>query len=210
MSNYQPPYSCLHLLGPVAAMFAAGRVNELHQRFHGAHFIGTCPGGELFFESNLELDTDGSTFHKQDKTGQSGTALSGPGGKGVDANAVPFIVLPLRSFGHWGINLGDMAMVIHNGRMSAAIFADRGPEDKLGEGSIELHRRLGYERIHQGILSNRGITGRVLTFVFPRSGTHKTQPVQAIEAVSKQRWRQMASEQASLQPGHVSTPVSLG
>jgi len=141
----------------------------------------------------LELDDDGSIYHKQDKTGQAGTSLPAGHGKGVDANAIPYIVLPRHSFGHWGIRLGNMAMVFYNGWMSPAIFADHGPEDKLGEGSIELHRRLGHETIHNGKLINRGIAGRVLTFVFPHSGNYKAQPVRAIEAIATRCWHDMTS-----------------
>jgi len=188
MANYEPPYSCLHLLGAVAAMLASGRVVQLNQAFKGATYVGTLPEGQLFFESNLELDDDGSIYHKQDKTGQAGTSLSAGHGKSVDANAIPYVVLPRNSFGHWGIRLGDIAMVLHNGRMSPAIFADHGPEGKLGEGSIELHRRLGHETIHNGKLINHGITGRVLTFVFPHSGNGRSQPVNAIEAVARRCW----------------------
>jgi hypothetical protein len=202
MANYQPPYSCLHLLGTVAGVFASGRVAQLNQAFNGATFVGTFPGGQLFFESNLKLDADGSIYYEQDKTvdkqgrihqlGQAGTSLPAGHGKGVDASAIPYIVLPKNSFGHWGIQLGDLAMVLYNGRMSPAIFADHGPESELGEGSIELHRRLGNETIHNGKLKiNQDIRGRVLTFVFPHSGNHKAQPMNAIEAVARRCWYDM-------------------
>jgi hypothetical protein len=192
MANYQPPHSCLNLLGAVAGMFNDGRVAQLNQAFKGATFVGTFPGGQLFFESNLELDDDGSIYHEQDKTGQAGTSLSASHGKGIDANAVPYIVLPSNSFGHWGIQLGNMAMVFYNGRVSPAIFADHGPEGQLGEGSIELHRRLGHETIQNGKLVNKGITGGgVLTFVFPHSGYHKARPVTAIEAIAQLCWHNL-------------------
>lgn len=172
-------------------MFADGRVAQLNQAFKGATFIGTFPGGQLFFDSNLELDDDGSSYHNQDKRGQVVTSLSASDGKGIDANTIPYIVLPRNSFGHWGIRLGNMAMVFYNGWMSPAIFADHGPEGKLGEGSIELHRRLGHETIQNGKLVNRGIAGRVLTFVFPHSGNHHAQPVEAIEAIARRCWYQL-------------------
>lgn len=65
----------------------------------------------------------------------------------VDADHVPFIVLPNGRFAKWGIRLGDLAWVqkIHEGVAvagCAAIFADAGPRDKLGEGSPALAKGL--------------------------------------------------------------------
>jgi DNA replication protein DnaC len=40
MGNYEPPDSCVQLLGAVTGVFANGKVTQLHQFFRGAAFIG--------------------------------------------------------------------------------------------------------------------------------------------------------------------------
>jgi hypothetical protein len=50
------------------------------------------------------------------------------------------------------------------------VFADFGPQTKLGEGSIELHRRLGFERVKNNKIQDVGIGPGVITIVFPGSG----------------------------------------
>ena len=65
----------------------------------------------------------------------------------VDSDSIPFIVLPGRHCERWGCKLGDLAKVerIGTGQASYAVFADVGPRDHLGEGSIALARQLGLD-----------------------------------------------------------------
>ena len=56
----------------------------------------------------------------------------------VDAQSIPFIVLPASRFAAWGLKIGDLAWVqlLDQGSVvaaCAAIFADAGPEDRGGE-----------------------------------------------------------------------------
>lgn len=61
----------------------------------------------------------------------------------IDAETVPYIVLP-NGLPHMP-RLGAPARVINlrNGKTCSAIFADIGPRDKIGEGSIALATALG-------------------------------------------------------------------
>ena len=61
----------------------------------------------------------------------------------VNAEAINFIVLPGRL--GLGAKLGDFAVVIrpHTGAYDYAVYADVGPANKLGEGSIALANALG-------------------------------------------------------------------
>lgn len=64
----------------------------------------------------------------------------------VDATQIPFHVLPGTLLPLHGTgNVGDLALVFNpaNGKVSASIFADTGPSDHLGEGSIKLADNLG-------------------------------------------------------------------
>jgi hypothetical protein len=63
----------------------------------------------------------------------------------IDARTVPYIALPPDFARTFGIHLGDLAVVLNqeNGRTAYAIFADVGPEGRIGEGSIALAKALG-------------------------------------------------------------------
>jgi hypothetical protein len=65
----------------------------------------------------------------------------------VDATSVPYLAIPKSVWKRAGIQKGDLAYVINekNGRASAAIVADWGTEETLGEGSIALAEALGFD-----------------------------------------------------------------
>ncbi len=69
----------------------------------------------------------------------------------VDARRIPYVVLPggrgaSSAFKKAGIRLGDLAIVynVRTQKIAAAIWADTGPSDQIGEGSIKLAELLGY------------------------------------------------------------------
>ena len=70
----------------------------------------------------------------------------------VDARNVPYVVLPgghkaEKALEGLGAKPGDLAVVynIRTRKMAAAVWAETGPSDKLGEGSIKLAEMLGYQ-----------------------------------------------------------------
>ena len=65
--------------------------------------------------------------------------------KYVDSGLVPFIVLPSKPKFDPNQTLGDLAVVFNNktGKMSWALYADVGPANDLGEGSMALCDALG-------------------------------------------------------------------
>jgi hypothetical protein len=67
------------------------------------------------------------------------------------------------------VKLGDLAVVINqkNGRSAFAIYADSGPADKIGEGSIALANALGVNSDPR----HGGIQEEEITYlIFPQSG----------------------------------------
>jgi hypothetical protein len=58
----------------------------------------------------------------------------------LDAEVVPFVVLPKGGFGK--VQIGDVAIVRFRDRVVYAIVGDAGPATKLGEGSIALNAML--------------------------------------------------------------------
>ena len=186
LNGYRPPEASLGRLGSIAEKIESA--TRIHQTFRkGGKNIFRLRGGELYFDSSLELDTDGSRYASQDPTGQRDTALHQPDGRPVDANAVPYFVLPARGFyQRFGIRLGDIAAIIYRGRIEFAVFADTGPRLQLGEGSIALHRSLGHETIIHGRLLDEGIDQNVITIVFPGSGNGTPQTPDEIRRIGRE------------------------
>ncbi|NJL13533.1 MAG: hypothetical protein HC913_11360 [Microscillaceae bacterium] len=82
-----------------------------------------------------------------------------------------------------GTELGDMAYVknLRNGKACFAIFADVGPEGKLGEGSIYLAEQLGIPANPR----RGGQENEVLYLIFPFSGNRQPRPLEEIESLGK-------------------------
>ena len=100
----------------------------------------------------------------------------------VDAQAVPYIVLPAAHYKAWGIKPGDVAWVQRvdeNHQVlaeCAAIFADAGPD--VGECSAALLKQLGVNPDPR----HGGIDGpRIQVFVFTDSGDGRPLPVEEID-----------------------------
>ncbi len=76
---------------------------------------------------------------------QDSTKSNGDQNRYVNSETVPFYVLPRRI--HLPVKIGDFGFVINqrNNASSGCIFADIGPEDRIGEGSIALAKALGIQ-----------------------------------------------------------------
>jgi hypothetical protein len=182
-ANY-PAASRSRLGGIVEALNRSTKIQHSFKK--GGKTIYRLPGGQLYYLSLLDLDSDGSRWAEQDATGQSDTSLHQPGGKPVDSDAVPYFVLPGKGFyQQFGIKLGDIAAIIYKDRIEFAVFADHGPNQKLGEGSVALHRSLGHETIRGGRFHDEAIDNDVVTIVFPGSGDGTPQTPDKICAVGK-------------------------
>ncbi|MBS2003483.1 MAG: hypothetical protein JST44_18350 [Cyanobacteria bacterium SZAS LIN-5] len=118
-----------------AAQDARGQARQLVQTTAG-----------VYVRAGMAVDADGSPRARQiDPSGQVNTSMRYADNRSVNAEVVPYMVLPGGSYQRFGVQLGDMALVRNkdNGRMAIAVFADVGPRNKIGEGSIELARELG-------------------------------------------------------------------
>ena len=135
-------------------------------------FAGKLPTGQLAYQSELQLDTDGwpGGANQGDSSWQADTSLRYGDGTYVNANAVPYFVLPGAWYSQYGIKVGDLAAIVYKGKLAFAVFADVGPKGKLGEASLQLFRQLGEERLRpNGRIINSGMGGGVTTIVFPGS-----------------------------------------
>jgi hypothetical protein len=170
--TYQPSPEAREILADI--MKLVERSKPVTSSFRGVRFLATLPDGQLFFDSELQLDTDGwpGGLAAGDRFHQEQTSYRYASNKSINANEVPFFVLPLpRTWpSQFGIKMGDLAAVVFKNKLAFAILADAGPSTKLGEGSIELLRRLGQERLKNGRIINSGMGPGVVTIVFPGSG----------------------------------------
>jgi hypothetical protein len=152
------------------------------------------PDKTVVFQAKASVDADGSPVScgpNKSKTDQCQTWLtydSESSRKFVDAEQVPFVVVPLPMPGRkislmqaTGIGKGDLAIALHNDRCTFAVVGDAGPYFRLGELSIAAHADLGNPqcrgrekpctRLVSGG-SGRGIPANVTYLIFP--GTRPT------------------------------------
>jgi Fungal chitosanase of glycosyl hydrolase group 75 len=173
---YEPDSDSLPLLGNIKNLLpAAVPINDAFER--QPRFLAKIAGDAIYIDSELQLDTDGwpEGRNKGDPTWQRETSWSYGKDVPINANQVPYFVLPK---GGWetpfDIALSDYAAVIFKKRLAFAVFADRGHETRLGEGSMELLRQLGEERLRpDGRVINRGMGPGIITIIFPKSGARK-------------------------------------
>jgi|SRR5262245_17753642 len=170
------------------------------------------PDKTVVFEAKASVDADGSPVScgpNKSKTDQCQTWLtfdSGSSRKYVDAEQVPFVVIPLDvpssniSFMKTtGIGKGDLAVAIYKDRCAFGVVGDAGPYFRLGELSIAAHAALnnpqcaGSEQPCQRLIgggSGRGIASGVTYIVFP--GT-RPRPLTAESILEKSRQGAQAS-----------------
>lgn len=61
----------------------------------------------------------------------------------VDSERIPYVAVPPDLQGQRGVRMGDVALVLYQGRCQGAVVADTGPRGHYGEGSIALAQALG-------------------------------------------------------------------
>jgi Fungal chitosanase of glycosyl hydrolase group 75 len=180
--SYKPDPLTSIMLGDIPALFEDPSTQIIKKSFAGKKFMCSLPDGELYFDSKLALDLDGSPYWVQDRPdSQEATSNHLNDGSNLDSDIVNYFVLPGGFYIPHGINLGDIAVVIRGLSVTYACFGDVGPSGSLGEGSIALHRDLGNETVTgretpSGGTANpkAGIDKGVVTIVFPGSGNNKT------------------------------------
>jgi hypothetical protein len=194
MADPRPEGLSWPTLGKIPLLRDHPKATKLDNALKGKTFLCKLPGGQLYFESLLDLDTDGSVYYKQDPWGQADTKVKDAQGRNLDANAINYFVLPGGFFEQHGIQFGDIGVVIYGGQKVYACFGDVGPAKKLGEGSIALHRALGHETIVNGKLINAAIDEGVTTIVFPGSGNGSGRSNEESQRLGEPLFQQLQSE----------------
>jgi Fungal chitosanase of glycosyl hydrolase group 75 len=157
--------------------------------FEGLQKLLRLSGGQIYIKADMDVDADGSPNAKilDPKYGQLKTSLSFRNVKGqakyVDAEKVPYFVIaggPAKFYQKLGVKLGDIAAVVYKGKVAYAIFADVGPKNKMGEGSIALFNALGQSsgviKDSQGHIKGSKLSKDVVYIVFPGSADGTISP----------------------------------
>lgn len=130
--------------------------------------IVTLPGGELCFQVPLDVCTDGTgPAAVKEGTHRKKTAMGY-----INADNSNYIVLTGNNwFTKFGIQKGDVALVMYRGKMTGAVFAEVGRDYKLGEASVSTLESVGgLSREPNGLVSNTATTHAATVIVIPNSG----------------------------------------
>lgn len=132
--------------------------------------------GAVILEAKLGVDLDGSWYacNTPGMTDLCDTSLMLDGGRRpTNSDRIPYVVIPVRgptaALGRefrdtTGVRMGDFGMAIYGETLVPVIVADGGPFNKLGEGSIALHRKFGQE-----LCRTRNAAGECSAIVRPLS-----------------------------------------
>ena len=101
----------------------------------------------------------------------------------VDSETIPYIAMP-PAFST-AFKPGDIALVVNkkNNKRCYAIFADVGPRDKIGEGSIALAKQLGIDADPK----KGGAANNVVYIFFKKSGTGIPVGSEEIDRIGKSK-----------------------
>jgi hypothetical protein len=180
-----PPPAC-------AASLPIAGASTITERFLGGGPMMRLRGGQIYFEADMDIDADGSPRARAIDPcagcGQPRTSMRYPGVPGrevfVNAEDVPYVVLPGKFYRQFGVGLGDVAAVVYRGQVQYAIFADTGPSNKIGEGSIKLAQLFEHDPyVTRGgrRIIGRSIPSGVKYIIFPGTADPAATPENVIE-----------------------------
>jgi Fungal chitosanase of glycosyl hydrolase group 75 len=199
---YLPPVPSRPMLQPILEGAAPVR-----QRFTGdtttTAKIFKLRTGQVYIESDMDIDADGSprALEIDPGPGQLETSLTYEDDRPVNSERVPYFVLPSGFFQKFNIRLGDIGAVIYRGKVTYAVFADVGPSDLTGEGSLALHEALGHnpwEDSSRSRILNESIPDGVVYVVFPGSGDGTPQTPARISAVGAKLWKTLLRDSSPM------------
>ncbi|MER6348874.1 glycoside hydrolase family 75 protein [Streptomyces sp. NPDC001595] len=105
----------------------------------------------VFWKADLDIDCDGRPGRhcnsRTDPYFSASTAFTQSDGRPLDAEELPYIVVPTPShlWNHrdHGVHGGSVAAVVHHDRVQYAVVGDTGPGHLIGEASYATARGLG-------------------------------------------------------------------
>ncbi|QES40097.1 hypothetical protein DEJ49_03095 [Streptomyces venezuelae] len=109
--------------------------------------------GAVFWKADMDIDCDGrpgkACNRRTDPLFQPATAFQQSDGRHLDAENLPYVVVPgpSRRWNHTehGVTGGTVAAVVHRDKVHYAVVGDTGPTDLIGEASYATARALGID-----------------------------------------------------------------
>ncbi|MFI6896676.1 glycoside hydrolase family 75 protein [Streptomyces sp. NPDC050256] len=109
--------------------------------------------GAVFWKADLDIDCDGQVTKAcnvdTDPWFQGDTAFHTSGDRPLNAEELPYVVVPSRSslwdFSSSGIKGGGVVAVVHAGKVEYAVVGDTGPAGIIGEASYATAEALGID-----------------------------------------------------------------
>ncbi|MFI6962804.1 glycoside hydrolase family 75 protein [Streptomyces sp. NPDC050255] len=109
--------------------------------------------GAVFWKADLDIDCDGQVTKAcnvdTDPWFQGDTAFHTSGDRPLNAEELPYVVVPSRSslwdFSSSGIKGGGVVAVVHAGKVEYAVVGDTGPSGIIGEASYATAEALGID-----------------------------------------------------------------
>ncbi|WP_406456796.1 glycoside hydrolase family 75 protein [Streptomyces sp. NBC_00876] len=109
--------------------------------------------GAVFWQADLDIDCDGQLTKAcntdTDPWFQGDTAFHTSGDRPLNAEELPYVVVPSRSsvwdFSGAGIKGGSVVAVVYAGKVEYAVVGDTGPAGIIGEASYATARALGID-----------------------------------------------------------------
>lgn len=109
--------------------------------------------GAVFWKADLDIDCDGQVTKAcnvdTDPWFQGDTAFHTSGDRPLNAEELPYVVVPSRSslwdFSGSGIKGGGVVAVVHAGKVEYAVVGDTGPAGIIGEASYATAEALGID-----------------------------------------------------------------
>lgn len=166
-----PPASAA-LIGNIASQLSnSAKISGEQFTAHCAEFIRRLPAGEIYFQvGDMDVDDDGSAagapagwdpVPDDEKRGTRNTNHQSETSAGADVSAftLPYVVLPGHKVPRWfqqqKIPLRSGAVIVKGDKAIVAIFADTGPDNKIGEMSVRAHQLLGFTAFRKGVVYKR-------------------------------------------------------
>ncbi|MBZ6102526.1 glycoside hydrolase family 75 protein [Streptomyces olivaceus] len=148
----------------------------------------------VFWKADLDIDCDGRPGDRcngrTDPHFSPGTAFTGADGSPLDAERLPYVVVPGPSdiWDHRADNVraGSLAALVHGDRVRYAVVGDVGPRDLIGEASYAAARSLGIPADPAG----GGVSSGVTYIVFKGSEARPLEDTAAAEKAGERLARQ--------------------
>ncbi|MFI9612892.1 glycoside hydrolase family 75 protein [Streptomyces sp. NPDC052023] len=122
--------------------------------------------GAVFWTADLDIDCDGRPGRhcnrRTDPYFSAGTAFQASDGRHLNAEHLPFVVVPVpsRIWDHreHGVRGGSVVALVHGDRVQYAVVGDTGPREVIGEASYAAAKALGIPPDPRGGGTDSGVT----------------------------------------------------